>query len=84
MNKIMDNFKKDSTKHVTGSGHSDPTETDLLVDFLVNQEEHTSNNLEAEREKEVVNRRLTEDIQQAALERIKTYNATEEEENDGK
>ena len=48
--KLMDDFKKDSKKHITGSGHTDPTENEILLEYLVNQEEHTVNNQEAERD----------------------------------
>ena len=75
--KLMDDFKKDSKKHITGSGHTDPTENGILLEYLVNQEEYTVNNREAEREKEETRRRLTEDIQQAALERMKSIAAPE-------
>ena len=81
--KLMDDFKKDSKKHITGSGHIDPTENESILEYLVNQEEHTVNNQEAEREKEEASRRLTEDIQRAALERMKTLTAPEQVETEG-
>ena len=66
--KLMEKHRMQSLKLITGSGTTEPTELDSLLDFLVNQDEFSANNQEEEKEKEDKSRRLTEKIQRDACE----------------
>ena len=59
----MEKHRMQSLKLITGSGTTEPTELNSLLDFLVNQDELSANNQEEEKEKEDKIRRLTEKIQ---------------------
>ena len=62
----MDKYRKKSLKVVTGTGTTEPREQDSILEFLVNHDDMTANNREAEKEKEETSRRLTEKIQRDA------------------
>ena len=51
INKLMDKYRTQSLKLVTGSGTTEPTEMDSLLEYLINQDEFSSNNLEEEKER---------------------------------
>ena len=64
--KLMDKYRKESLNVVTGTGTTEPSEQDSILEFLINQDDMTANNREAEKEKEETSRRLTEKIQRDA------------------
>ena len=86
INKLMDKYRTQSLKLVTGSGTTKPTEIDSLLKYLFNQDELSSNNLEEEKEDEDKCRRLTEKIQRDACETFSSIAVLEDthDDHDGK
>ena len=82
INKLMDKYRTQSLKLVTGSGTTEPTEMDSLLEYLINQDEFSSNNLEEEKEKENKSRRLTEKIQRDAYETFSSIAVLEDTHDD--